>query len=130
LGGITWFETLGNPVVVTTNDPGIPTNMLAVFVLVIFGPSFTFKVRDCIAVPAVPASSFNVSVYWPPVPGAGVPPIDALLPLPTKDRPFGSVPDRPIVPMLAEIENEAAVPAVNTLVLGLVKIGALTTVTG
>ena len=60
LAGITWFETLGNPVVVTTNDPGIPTDMLAVFVPLICGASFTFKVRDWIAVPAVPASSFNV----------------------------------------------------------------------
>ena len=38
-------ETLGNPVVVTTNEPGKPVGKVALFELIIVGASLTFKVK-------------------------------------------------------------------------------------
>ncbi len=129
VGSITWLETLGYPTVVTVNEPGVPTNMVAVFALLICGASFTFRTRDCVAVSPAPASSVNVTMYWPPVPAAGTPVMLAGLP-DVKDSPLGSALSRSIVPRLAATPNAPTVPTVNVAVLGLVNSALLTTVTG
>ena len=122
------MDTLGNPVVVTLNEPGIPTNIVAVGTLVICGPSLTFRMRDCWAGSPV-SVDVSVTVYWPPVPAAGVPLIAAGFPE-VKLSPVGSALPNAIVPVLAETENDPECPAVNVAVFGLVNTGLFKTVSG
>jgi hypothetical protein len=128
-GGKGWVERFGKPVVVTANEPGIPTKKVAVLGLVICGAAHTSIVSDCEVDPADPALSFKVTVYWPPVPAAGVP-----LMLPElNESPLGSgVPPVPrlTVPWEASTLNEPWVPTVKKAVSGLVNTGIFSTVTG
>jgi hypothetical protein len=125
--GKAWLDTLGKPDVVTANEPGIPTNILAAFALVICGLSFTFNVKDCVADP-VEALSVSNSTDWPPVPAAGVPLIVALFPLALNWSPAGSESARLIVPSVAETVYEPSLPAANVAEFGVVNTGRSVTV--
>ena len=102
--------------VVTANKPGIATNIVAVPALVIFGASLTFRIICWAAVPAVPPSSLNLRMYWPPVPAAGFPLIVAVFPKEANESPLGTRVPRLIVPVLAETVNEFPVAASATAI--------------
>jgi hypothetical protein len=124
-------ERFGKPVAVTANEPGIPTKKVAVFGLVICGASHTSNVRGCEVDPAAPALSFKVIVYWPPVPGTGVPVMLAVLPE-VNESPRGNEVSvlKLTLPWLVSMLNKPSVPTVKEVVLGLVNTGIFSTVTG
>ena len=112
-GAMAWFERLGKPVVVTANIAGEPTNIVAVFTLVICGPSFTFNVKGCVAEP-VEALAVSVKEYCPPEPIAGVPLMVAGFPG-VKVRPRGNVSAKPMVPVLAAKSPECLATELKTM---------------
>jgi hypothetical protein len=100
--GSGWVDKLGNPVVVTANDPGNPVKKVAELALVICGAWSRFSVKDCEVEPRDPASSIKITLYWPPVDGGTEPVMLAGFPA-LKVSPCGSVPIRLTFPPVVEI---------------------------
>ena len=50
----------GKPVVVTVNDPAVPTLKVALFALVIAGAWFTVRVKFCVALGVAPLEAVMV----------------------------------------------------------------------
>ena len=119
---------VGVPVVVTVNDPAVPTVNVVLLALVITGAVFTVSVKVCVALLPTPLLAVIVMVYVPFVPDAGVPlSLPVPLPLSTKVTPLGSAPDsvragagKPLVVTV----NVPAAPTLNVALLALVMAGA------
>jgi hypothetical protein len=122
----------GVPVAITVNVPGVPTVNVVLLPLVITGAVFTVSVKLCVAgVPTV-LLAVNVMEYVPTLPDAGVPlsvPVPSKLSL--KVTPLGSAPasskDGTGKPVVITV-NDAKVPTVNVVALGLMMAGASSTV--
>jgi hypothetical protein len=121
----------GLPDVFTVKFPASPTVNVALSELVIAGASFTAKVKLCVVLPDV-LWALMVIGYEPPVPADGVPlSVPVPLPLSVKFTPLGSEPVYVRVgvgdPVVVTV-NDPAVPAVNVVLVALVKTGAVFTV--
>ena len=84
---------VGLPVVVTVNEPAVPTVKVVVVALVMAGGWPTITVSVWVAFGLTPLAAVRLSEYVPPEPAAGVPLRVAVpLPLSVKLTPPGRVP--------------------------------------
>jgi hypothetical protein len=127
------IDGFGKPLVVTVNEPSVPTVKVFDAALVIAGASLMVKVKLCAGEDPAVFVAVKVMAYVPPVPAAGVPAnVPVPLPLSVKVTPVGSAtPPRAMVgvgdPLVVTV-NVPAVPTVNVVALALVIAGPWFTV--
>ena len=116
---------VGDPAVVTVNDPGVPRANVALFALVMASP-VTFRVKFCTAFGPAPLTAVKLMGNPPPLAGF---PLSVAVPLPlsVKVTPMGNAPDSVIVgtgdPLVVNV-NDPGIPTTNVVVLPLVMDGA------
>src|ERR1035438_7775561 len=82
---------VGNPVVVTVNEPAVPTGKIVLFALVIAGVWLTVSVKLCTAFEPTPFDAVNVMLKLPLT--VGVPlSVPVPLPLSWNETPLGNDP--------------------------------------
>jgi len=119
----------GKPVVMTVNDPEVPTVNVVALGLVMAGASSTVSVKFCVALLPTPLLAVNMMEYVLPVPAAGVPlrtPVAGV-----NVTPAGNVPVSLNVGLgmpVAVTVNVPTVPTVKVVLFALVITGAVFTV--
>jgi hypothetical protein len=117
---------VGNPVVVTANEPAVTTRKVALLLLVIAGAWFTVSAKLCTAFDPTPFDAVKVMLKLPLT--VGVPlSVPVPLRLSWNETPVGSAPPSEIVAVgnpVVVTENVPAVPATKVALLLLVIAGA------
>jgi len=127
------IDGFGNPLVVTLNEPAVPTVKVALAALVMAGAWLMVNVKVWAGEEPAVLVAVNVMAYVPPVPAPGVPAsVPVPLPLSVNVTPLGSAtPPRPIDGVgnpVVVTENVPAVPTVNVVALVLLIVGTWFTV--